>query len=473
MLRSAVLVALLLSLTSNLRLSAQQAPPGQTAAPAAPQSQPVPSVAAGINFRERPKYPTDPQRLRRTVQIDGVLSDGEWDPFYTVTDGPIKGTIYCNWDDNYLYLAARTDQPATILFDVDMGGDGWLRGADNLEVVVGSVQEGGSPALAARLLDASSSKDAPTWNDKSTDTKTFLIAGKVTAGTQFIELAIPKNTASLVLRPGANIGLRAEFLPPGPPSAYTPTQPFEPHLLLDATLVDARIQAAAGINPALSLSDKKCIAGQKLFATLELLNQRDQPAPVRAVTWQGVGNSLNAVNTSRVVNVVPIPPMKTLKLKYDTLLPADLAPGSYTLAVTAELMDGRQVHSEATFAVVEPLQVQMASDPNPVDIVGPTKLMVNVDIYSAVPDHMRGDVELTVSPAGWEIKGNKKRGIYVDRQDRNTVAQYELKIPANTPAGDYPFAAEVTWRTRVWKVQCVAHVIRTEIPVAPANPGTK
>jgi hypothetical protein len=48
---------------------------------------------ATINFRERPRYPTDPQRLRRTPQIDGVIGDNEWDPFYTITDGPIKGTF--------------------------------------------------------------------------------------------------------------------------------------------------------------------------------------------------------------------------------------------------------------------------------------------------------------------------------------------------------------------------------------------
>ena len=56
---------------------------GATSVPA--QDKPDPPVAGAvqppaappaIKFRERPRYVTDTQRLRRTVQIDGVLSDG-------------------------------------------------------------------------------------------------------------------------------------------------------------------------------------------------------------------------------------------------------------------------------------------------------------------------------------------------------------------------------------------------------------
>lgn len=472
--RGALLAAALLGLTPGLPLRAQDKPANNSTTATAPQTppnapagtqtqppSPVPAAPA-INFRERPKYPTDPQRVRRTVQIDGVLSDGEWDPFYTVTDGPIKGTVYCHWDDSYLYLAARTEQPASLLFDVDMGGDGWLRGADNLELVIGSVAENTPLTVTARLLDAANSKDTPTWNDKAVDAKSIQVAGKVTGSTQVIEVAIPKNTASLVLRSGANIGLRAEFLPPGPASAYTPTQPFEPHLLLDATLVDSRIQPAAGINPRLTLSDYKCIPGQKLFATLELLNQRDQAVPLRAVTWSGPGNSVNAVNTLRDVSVPAIPATKAIKLKYNTLLPNNLPTGSYTLLVTAELEDGRQAQSSASFAVVEPLQVQMACAPDPVAIVGTTKLVVNVDVYSAVPDHMRGDIELTNVPAGWTLKGGKKRSVFVDREDAHTVTGFEFKLPSGTAAGEYPVEAQVSWNGRVWKARCLARVTREE-----------
>ncbi len=158
----------------------QPVPPAKVdvIAPAAPVAPVIPAVQS-IKFRERPRYVTDPQRLRRTPTIDGVIADGEWDPFYTIDDAPIKGTVYCNWDDRFLYLAARTDSPATVLFDVDAGGDGWLRGSDNIEVVVGPAPpSGGAPTVSVRLLDASSTKDTPIWNETGVDPKTLVVAEK-------------------------------------------------------------------------------------------------------------------------------------------------------------------------------------------------------------------------------------------------------------------------------------------------------
>ncbi len=435
-------------------------------------AQPPVAAVPVINLRERPKYINEPHRLRRTVQIDGVLSDGEWDPFYTINDGAIKGTVYCNWDDSYLYLAARTDQQSTILIDVDTGGDGWLRSADNLELVIGNVGEPSGTQVIARLLDAANSKDTPSWNEKVLDTKLILVASKITNGTQIVEVAIPKNMASLVLRAGATIGLRAEFMPAGPAAAYIPTQPFEPHLLLDATLVDALLQSVPGINPKLTISDNKCIAGQTLFATLELLNQTDAVVPIKSVSWAGQGNSINAVNSIREVTVPPLPSLKTLKLTYKTLLPTSLIPGTYSLFVSVDIGGGRLVQAAATFTVVEPLQAQISSDPQPVAILGPTKVNVLVDIFSAVPNMFNGDTELTLMPSGWELLGAVKRGVHIDREDARKVIRYTFKLPSTTPAGDYPVEASVKWHGRIWKLRHTVQVVRTEstVPVKPAAP---
>lgn len=423
-----------------------------------------------IKFRERPRYVTDPQRLRRTPTIDGVVNDGEWDPFYTIDDAPIKGTIYCNWDDNFLYLAAKTDAPATVIFDIDAAGDGWLRGSDNIEIVVSpATVAGGPPTLMARLLDAANSKDTPVWNEAAIDPKTIGVAMKSMNGGQALELAIPKNTGSLVLRPGASIGLRGEFIPPIPASSYVPTQPFEPHLLLDANLVEARVVAASGINPKLTLSDYKCIPGQKLFATLELYNQTDIPVKIKSVLWTGQGNSVNAVNTFRDVNVPAVMGMRRDKLKYETILPEGLALGSYTLNVIVETDQGKQVQSAASFTVVEPVQVQINLEPQPVAVVGPTRLDVNVDVMSAVPNHFRGDVELTVIPSGWEYVNGKKHGLLIDREDAHEASRFTVRMPSNTPAGTYPIEATVTWHGKVWKARAVANVIRTDAPVKPSG----
>jgi hypothetical protein len=439
-----------------------------TWAPAVAQNAAAPPT---VNFRERPRYPSDPQRLRRTPQIDGVIGDNEWDPFYTVTDGPIKGTFYCNWDENYLYLAARTEQPATVIFDVDATGDGWLRGSDNMEIVVGNVTESGTPAVVARLLDASSSKDTPVWKDHAIDPKSFLIAGRLNGGAQVIELGIPKNIGGLVLRPGVNMGLRAEFISPVAPADYQPTQPFDPHLLMDATLAEARAVAAAGINPKLSLSDEKCVAGQKLFASLWLLNQTDAEVPIQSVSWFGQGNSANVVNGLKEVAVLPIPPLKTLKLKYRTDLPADLANGTYGLQVLVTLKNGRQLSAASTFTVVDPIQAQVSSRPEPVVIIGPTRVDLTVDVLSEVPDGFKGTVALVSKPDAWEVQGALSKTLEIVHKGHSGASTFRLRLPSNTPPGDYHLETTVTWHKRTWRLPCTIQVQQRADSAPPAQPA--
>src|SRR3954467_2251966 len=86
---------------------------------------PAKQSTSAVNYRERPRYPYDPQRLKRRPILDGKIADGEWDPLYTIGDTAAKGTIYVNWDDDYLYVAARTDQPSWLIFDLDCNADGW------------------------------------------------------------------------------------------------------------------------------------------------------------------------------------------------------------------------------------------------------------------------------------------------------------------------------------------------------------
>lgn len=442
--------------------------PGKDPAAAAPvvaQAEPP-----AIKFRERPRYPADPPRLKRTPVVDGVLGDGEWDPFYTITDGLVKGTVYCNWDDNFLYLATRTDGAANVLFDLDLNGDGWLRGADNIELLIGSAAGGGTPPVSVRLLDASNTKDTPVWNDSAIDPRSIVVAQKMVNGTQILEVAIPKNSASLAPKVGQNLGIRAEFMPAGPITNFTSTAPFEPHLLLDATLSVARVTGAAGINPRLTLSDLKCIAGQKLFATLELTNQTDQNVNIKSVLWTGTGLSANVVNTLREVNVKPLMGLKKQKLTYQTVLPPNISVGSYLLTVTVEAEGGKTIQSAAAFTVVEAIQVQMSSEPQPLVVSGQTKLAVDVDITSSVPDHFRGDVELNVIPNGWLLDGGKKRSVLVDREDAHRVSRFTFKVPSTTSVGDYPVEATVTWRGQTWHARTVVKVIRTDAPTTPSAP---
>lgn len=435
----------------------------------------VQQAAPAINYRERPRYPYDPQRLKRRPILDGTIADNEWDPLYTIGDTAAKGTVYVNWDDDFLYVAARTDQPCWLVFDLDANADGWLRGADNLEVAVAPVGSEGTTPVTARILDAAGNKDAPVWNDRVVDPRSIQIVQKGAGGSYVTEMAIPKGIAGLALRSGATLSCRADLVAATAASttAPAPTAPYEPHLLLDINLVEARTIGVAGLTPRLVLDDNKLIPGQPLKATLELMNQSEGPLKVRSVTWRGNTGADDLLRAERDPNVPDIPGLKTLKRKYSSTLPDDAVPGFYQITASAELENGKTVQSTASFSIVEPFKLQIAPDQEPINVLGPTEEKIFVDIYSAVPNRTRGDVEIEV-PAGWEVKGRKRKEFYVEREDTVVRAPFYMTLPSNTPAGDYIVHATIYWQKKTWKTHYTVKVNRSTPPeTAPKPDGGK
>jgi hypothetical protein len=464
-----MLVSLLLACVTTLAQSpapvpAPAAPAAATAAPAAVTptvAQPTPA----INFRERPRFPNDPQRLRRRPAIDGSIGADEWDVFYTVTDAPVNGTVYLNWDDEYVYVAFKTDAAAWVVFDLDTSGDGWLRGADNLELTVPPLTDGGKNPLTARILDAASGRDAPVWNDRVVDPKSVTVAAQASGAGQVVEIAIPKGIAGMNPRANAMMSCRADFLPAavGQPAA---TAPYEPHLLLDFTLVDSRATGVVGIAPRLVLEDTRMIPGQTLHATLEIANQTDIERAIRSVSWQGEGSSADILKSLREVAVPPVKGLKTAKLRYSSPLPESAVPGYYQLTARAELDQGRSVVSTVSFSVVEAVQTHIEVEPESVTILGPTKVKLTVVVESAVPGYAKGTTEL-ILPAGWDVKGGMKHGWTVDRADAAIRQVFGLTLPSTTQAGEYVLNATVTWRGKTWKAHKTIRVDRSPSPEAP------
>ena len=433
-------------------------------AAAEPPATAVAAPAPAINYRERPRAPYDPQRLKLKPTLDGQIGENEWTPLYTVTDGPVKGTVYVNWDDDYLYVAARTDTPCWFAFDLDANGDGWLRGADNLELVIGPPDASANPQVTARILDAASTRDVPAWNLKVVDPKSIQVVVKSGASGQVVEMAIPKGVAGLNPRKNAGMACRGDFVPMGPPPA--PTAPYEPHLLLDITLVEAKGVGAGGVAPRLVLEDNRLIAGQTFAATLDLMNQVEEDRQIKSVTWQGEGAAADLLSTLREVTIPPLKGLKSLRLKYKSVLPPTAIPGFYQMSVVAQLDNGSSVSANASFSVVEALSADLVLEPQSVTLIGPTQIKGIVEITNAFKGYMRGSIDL-VLPSGWTVKGKTQRTYNIPRQDGMTREVFAITIPSTTPAGDYAVNGTVTWRGKSWKIHRTIRVDRQPEPVKP------
>jgi hypothetical protein len=425
------------------------------------------SVAAGqvaqpavvINYRERPRYPHDPQRLKLRPTLDGDIGENEWTPLYTIGDQPVKGTVYLNWDDETLYVAARMDQPGWFVFNLDAACDGWLRGADNLELVVAPVGAAGVAPVTVRLLDAGANRDAPVWNEAVVAPGSIAVAAKQVAAGQVVEIGIPRGTAGWMPRVGAQIAVRADFLPSA--TAPAATAPYEPHLLLDVTLVEAKVVAAPGIVPRLALEDTTLVAGQTLHAVLDLSNQLDKARGVRSVTWTGIGAAESYVKTLREVNIPEVKGLKTLRLRYSSPLPENAVPGFYQFNATATLDDGSIVSSTGSFSIEEAFTIMLEADPVDVAVIGPTQLRLQVTLTSAAPGFKRCQVDVS-TPASWELKGKPSRSVNVHRENGSAKAHYAVTLPSATQAGEYRVDARVTWRGKSWIAHRTIRVTRPE-----------
>lgn len=434
--------------------------PAQTTTPA---PMPVQANQFQINYLQPVTQNYVSQILKKQPIIDGIIGNEEWSKCYTLQEGDVTGTIYLNWDDNNVYIAAQTDKPAWLVVDLDCNGDGWLRGADNLELTVPPMTAGSKPALTARILDALSINDSPTWNDTVVSPSSINMVEKTDGAGQVIEMAIPKGIAGLNPRENASMMFRADILPAD--ATPVPTKPYEPHKLLDIILVDTRTVTVPGITPLLKLNDVNFIPGEKLDATLQIASQLSDPTQIQSVTWQGIGPASNLVNTLRQVNIPVIKPLKNITLKYHSQIPNNAILGYYQFETDGVLTNGKTFSNTISFAVVEPFNLSITTTPSSVAInsVGETQLKVDVNIYSAVPGYAQGEVELA-TPSGWDIKGRSKKGFYVDREDVTRTSHFYVLVPNAMPNGDYDLKATISWHGKTWVAHHIVHVSGLALP---------
>ena len=100
----------------------------------------------------------EPNRLALTPIMDGKMVSGEWDSL----ERDESGESYFQWEPGILYLGGKARTGDDIVFSLDLLGDGWLIGSDNLEVRLSWVN--GGIRTTARILDAAN-RTEPRWLD--------------------------------------------------------------------------------------------------------------------------------------------------------------------------------------------------------------------------------------------------------------------------------------------------------------------
>lgn len=158
----------------------------------------------------------DPLRLVITPKMDGRFEDEEWDRLSS--SGGVESAM--QWEPGILYLGTRAPRGKDVVWSLDMNGDGWLVGRDNLEIRIIWTDSG--PVASARLVDATD-RDGPVWKrEPLLDGMLAVAAGadgdSWVAEAKLIGLYLP------AIADGSRMGVRCNAVPAGEatPDAFVP-----------------------------------------------------------------------------------------------------------------------------------------------------------------------------------------------------------------------------------------------------------
>lgn len=404
-------------------------------------------------------------RIKRTVPLDptGGL-ENRWDALYSVQDttgGNESGrrTAYLDWDDDYLYLAVEAPAPEQVRFDLDLADDGWLRGADNLSLVVTPPSDGGAdpPKLEAQRFDMAQNKDQPVWAASPIPAGEIKVrGGRTPSGGYAVTLAVPRTEVmGFARKAGQGLGVRVDAAAPTLPSAANETAAIPVRPMLRVALADAVEATGEGLTLKVSVDGKRDITpGGEVRATIEVKNNSANVKRLSRLYLRGSLAGADYLDEQKFAGT-DIEPGKTYKKSLrSTLAPA--APfGALVLRGGADVDGiGATLAALAAFEKVEPYILTLDVDDRPVPAGGENntdaRRIARVTLRSRVNTRTTGQVKL-VLPDGWKLEsgGTLERSITLTRDGQEGVGEYKFIVPHTARLGPHPIGvtAQIGGRT--------------------------
>lgn len=226
--------------------------------PVVPQLPPAFSVAPVVS---------DTVRLAMSPMLDGKIEVEEWDPF---SSGSCES--FFQWEPGQLHAAARLPQGQDMVVSLDLKGDGWLQGSDNVELRV--KWTGTAAELAVRRLDASR-PEGPTWVDGANLGGAARVVGAVEGDKWVAELSVSDPGLGMVpMKAETRVGVRIDAAAP----TDTFAEPYLPRIMaLVNLLMDRGTSLPTGLQWKPEFRGRTVVPGEQIrirltFNGTDLLN---------------------------------------------------------------------------------------------------------------------------------------------------------------------------------------------------------
>ncbi len=376
-------------------------------APVAPQS-PSPFTVAPVV--------AEPVRLAISPMLNGKLEEEEWDAFSV---GSCDS--YLQWEPGKLHLAAKLPVGMDMVASVDLAGNGWLQGADNIEIRVHMGANG--PVVTARRLDATR-PEGPAWAEAAN----VVGAAKAAAGVEGdkwtceVTLADP-GTQMLPLRSQSIVGVRIDSIAPTEALA----EAFVPRVVSLVTLaMDRGANLPAGFTWEPEFKGRSVVPGESFRIRLTFKGTDD--LGFKRVDMRSEGLAKN--DTASMGLPFPLFDRKNRAyVDYNTDLPVGMSTGWRLLRGTATDAAGKVTLMQTSYEVGSVVQFEFEMPKKLVGSAEAQTVRLSTWIRSNTKRRVNGVFRVAESPIFKVENGNDKPFIiYNARGSKRQV--FEINLPA-------------------------------------------
>ena len=362
-------------------------------------------------------------RMALTPKLDGKLSEEEWDRF-AIIDGV---QTYFQWQPSKLHAAATLPVGKDLVASFDLNGDGWLVGADNVEVRVS--WNAGAPSVRERILDATDLSQ-PKWVDLPPTTTAVEVGSSSSGSTWTVEFSAEDPARGVFpTEPKSTFALRFDAVDA---SASPPA--LSPRVL---SLVRLGMERASGLPDGVVFKPeyavKSVVPGESNQVRLTFQGDNTLGLKTIEVRTEGLGREFAQAKT------LPFPSFDRKGrafVDYDTLL-SPKAPLGYRL-VRGTLTDGtgKQMLVQCSYQVAEPVSFEMPPPPKLKSKVEEQKIRVSIYLKSNTAQRIDG-LFVVQPPSGWKVVAGNGAGFLIYGSRASARKAVEFLVPAGAK-GAFP-----------------------------------
>lgn len=353
-------------------------------------------------------------RLALSPKLDGAIVAEEWDPFEPTQ--PVSS--YFQWEPGQLHIAAIFPTTKDLVVSLDLSGNGWLKGRDNIEVRVHWAAAG--PEVSARFVDGTP-VSGPVWAQDPALIAASKFAGSATDDRATIELTLFDPGTFSFPGLGGKIGLRFD--------TFEPESKWEAYLPRALASVELGTERALGLPKDLrwktDKNDRVVTPGSS--TKIRLTFNGTDALGLGRISYRTEGLAREATESIGR----PFPPFDNKSrafVDYETAVSKEALPGYRILRAEITQKNGEAIVLQSSYFVAPILTFELEKPKKLLPMDEPRAVRIGVVLKSNSLRRLDGTFSV-VPPNGFTVdKGNDKRFvIYNSMGSKRQV--FDLNIP--------------------------------------------